>query len=596
MRNVLCLALLAPVLALAAGTTHPGAAVAPRVPLQNVIPGDGGAGPGGTQFRLGPSRTARFTIGTVDTVGGTTYDYRWNDAAYRMLIQTPGKGVHALFMYSKDTDTSFLNRNMQYNYYNYDDGVWSWYDPDFMNAGIGVFAERTGYGSMDTDTNGVPVISAHHTTPAGLAPIVARDVEVGAGLFEYSEGEPTLDRYLWPYLGVGMNGYYHMAMIEDLNRQALYRSRMTSWPTWDPAASVPSPQPEPLTPSQNIATSKVPGSNKVCITWVAWAPAGQFQQNPGFYCESRDGGENWDWPVDIGFPPAFHPGSDTLPAFGRSALVPFYDRDDNLHIVGEVAPYERDTIWLRPAHGEIWHWGAARPDTWDLIRISSPVAHPDSFQGNFPSAASVICHHSVGQDDSGNLFVAWEEYDGVNLESTTTCLRADIWYSYSTDNGVTWVEGSKITDGGDVSYEFPSILNPIDSTVMVEYLIDQVAGHFVQGAESPPTENPVVVQKWPNPVGVQEPKAFQPGRLEIVTRPNPARGRTGVSYALPQAGDVSLVVYDAAGRPVQVLAAGRRQAGRYTATWDTKNAAAGVYFCTLTSGKASITKKLILAD
>jgi hypothetical protein len=65
---------------------------------------------------------------------------------------------------------------------------------------------------------------------------------------------------------------------------------------------------------------------------------------------------------------------------------------------------------------------------------------------------------------------------------------------------------------------------------------------------------------------------------------------------LPQSGNVSLVVYDVAGRPVQTLASGRRAAGRYTATWDAKNAAAGVYFYTLTSGKASITTKLIRAD
>jgi len=58
---------------------------------------------------------------------------------------------------------------------------------------------------------------------------------------------------------------------------------------------------------------------------------------------------------------------------------------------------------------------------------------------------------------------------------------------------------------------------------------------------------------------------------------------------------VSLVVYDAAGRPVQTLASGRREAGRYSATWDASDAAAGVYFYTLTSGETSATRKLILA-
>jgi flagellar hook assembly protein FlgD len=98
------------------------------------------------------------------------------------------------------------------------------------------------------------------------------------------------------------------------------------------------------------------------------------------------------------------------------------------------------------------------------------------------------------------------------------------------------------------------------------------------------------------PVGVAEQKPATPTQLAVSAGPNPFGGRTQISYSLPRTGDVSLVVYDAAGRPVQTLASGRCEPGRHSATWDAKNAAAGVYFYTLTSGKASITRKLILAD
>ena len=86
-----------------------------------------------------------------------------------------------------------------------------------------------------------------------------------------------------------------------------------------------------------------------------------------------------------------------------------------------------------------------------------------------------------------------------------------------------------------------------------------------------------------------------PVRAELSATPNPFGGRTRISYAVPRAGDVSLVVYDAVGRPVQTLASGRREPGRYNATWNAGNAADGVYFYTLISGKTSITRKLILA-
>jgi hypothetical protein len=119
----------------------------------------------------------------------------------------------------------------------------------------------------------------------------------------------------------------------------------------------------------------------------------------------------------------------------------------------------------------------------------------------------------------------------------------------------------------------------------------------VQGAEGTATNNPVVVQKWANPVAVAEgPIAAPPRRMEIAAGPNPVRGRTVISYALPRSGDMSLVVYDATGCPVQTIAAGRRPAGRYTATWDARNVAAGIYFCTLENGESRISRKIVLTE
>ena len=131
---------------------------------------------------------------------------------------------------------------------------------------------------------------------------------------------------------------------------------------------------------------------------------------------------------------------------------------------------------------------------------------------------------------------------------------------------------------------------------MVMYLIDQVAGFFVQSAEGAPTNNPVVVQKWINPGVAEGPASAVPARMEVAARPSPARGRTVISYVLPRAGDLSLVAYDAAGRPVRTLAAGRRPAGRYTATWDARETATGIYFLKLASGGSSISRKIVLTE
>jgi len=413
------------------------------------LPVEGEVLPSSPQTGSSPSYEARFTIGTVDTVGGTTYDWGANGPALRMLTQTPGMGVHILWMYSAEMSlTTFPDRNMRYNFYDYGANAWNWNDPDFMQSGVNVYPERTGYGRIDVDTNGVAVIAAHHATGSGaadFAPLFARDFSVGAGIFEYAYGESSAVNYCeWPWVAVSMNGAYQMATIDANNQDNLLWSRSPAWPNWDAPVGITSPQPEPYFPDHNIATSKVSGSNKVCITWVATPAAGGYQQDPGFYRESPDGGDNWDAPVDLGFPPAFSPGSETIPSYHITSLFPKYDRQDRLHIVGNVGPYVRDTNWILP--GEIWHWSAANPDTWNRIHIASP----ESLNAAVGYNVMICARPSLGEDENGNLFVAWEEFDGVNVEpGPPERVRADIWYSYSTDNGVSWAAGTKITDGGD---------------------------------------------------------------------------------------------------------------------------------------------------
>jgi hypothetical protein len=81
--------------------------------------------------------------------------------------------------------------------------------------------------------------------------------------------------------------------------------------------------------------------------------------------------------------------------------------------------------------------------------------------------------------------------------------------------------------------------------------------------------------------------------------PNPFLGRTTISYALPRASDMSLVIYDASGRRVRTLVQGRQQPGRYQAGWDGRDergsaVSHGVYFCALRTGTVSLQQKLVL--
>jgi hypothetical protein len=68
--------------------------------------------------------------------------------------------------------------------------------------------------------------------------------------------------------------------------------------------------------------------------------------------------------------------------------------------------------------------------------------------------------------------------------------------------------------------------------------------------------------------------------------PNPFNPSTQLSYSLPQAGQVSLVIYDVLGREVATLADAYQQTGRYTVTWNSAQnsgtpVSSGVYFARL---------------
>ncbi|MFO7649954.1 MAG: T9SS type A sorting domain-containing protein [bacterium] len=571
MRNLVCLALLVPAVLLAAGINQPVTAIAPEQPAVAPAIERAPARPAGGAFDI---------VGTLDTIGGTIYDWGFNGPGYRMLITSPDYGVHACWMFSNNPDYS--DRNQRYNFYDFATRQWNWIDPDLMASGISVYSAKSGFGGLSTDpVTGVAVVSTHQ---GAIYPVVARDVAPGAGIFEYCSGQPNLDLYLWPAIDVSQSQTIHLAVNDDGSRDGLFYSRATTWCTWDVPIAVPDPQPIPHFPTQAIAASKV--SNKVHITWVDGDDA--LIVNPAYFRESQDDGATWGQSTEITTPNPF--GTDTTPSFHITGVFPWYDSQDNLHYVTNVMPVVRDTGYILPA--VIYHWSVATG--WVQIHR----ADTDSLLAAVGYNAMFACRPQIAQvrDDANKLHVVWEQFDGTNVEPVTNLVRADIYHSYSADGGATWTSALKLTDRTTVSNRFPSIADPVvDDTVMVLYEQDLQAGFVIQG-QGTATNNPFVVQKihYPSGPGVVENPGAVPTRTELGATPNPVTSRARISYALPRAGTVSLQVFDAAGRPVQTLVDGRVGAGRYTATWDASTVAGGVYFYTLTTDETSVTKKLIV--
>ncbi len=566
MRSIVTLLLLAPALMFAVSLQP-----MTVLPVEGkVLSLEGKILPSSPQPGSGPSREARALVGTIDTIGGTTYDWWANGPRLSAIVNSPTYGVHAVWMYCPDlTGQDFPNRNMRYNYYEYASRTWIYADPgDFMAGGVNVFPKRAGFGNIDADpTSGVAVIGGHVAVGADIMPWLARDAAPGAGLWDYADSM-GLGVCQWPPISVGQDGQINIFAITAAYDLIYGSIAPGNWPNW--ATPVTGFVPSPGFPTHNIAASKV--SSKVALAWDVQGAVGSGPEH-GYVDFTTDGGATWDGPTLLDPPTAF--GGDTLTSYHITSMFPWYDRQDRFHVVANLAPVTLDSIRGYPS--QVWHYCPDNTPQWSLIHLATA----DSFASGVSLGynAAFACRPNIGQDNDGNLFVVWEQFDPLNYEPATMDLRADIFASGSNDNGVSWGAALKLTDAGSYSMRFPSVIDLAvagdPDTMFVIYEIDSIAGFYVSttnSPEGPATQNPAVVQKIPVdlviPPGVAEQPGATPVRLDVVAKPNPFGRDTRLSYAVPHRGNVSLTIFDAAGRTVRTLASGRSEPGRFSAVWD----------------------------
>jgi hypothetical protein len=81
--------------------------------------------------------------------------------------------------------------------------------------------------------------------------------------------------------------------------------------------------------------------------------------------------------------------------------------------------------------------------------------------------------------------------------------------------------------------------------------------------------------------------------------PNPFNPSTVIRFSLPNDGPMSLVIYDARGVLVRLLASGQKPQGFYSIEWDGRDAkgsrvGSGLYFCRIVAGKEHLSRKIVL--
>lgn len=96
-------------------------------------------------------------------------------------------------------------------------------------------------------------------------------------------------------------------------------------------------------------------------------------------------------------------------------------------------------------------------------------------------------------------------------------------------------------------------------------------------------------------VGVEKEDDLTPETFSLSQNyPNPFNPSTSIKFAIPEASDVVLKVYDILGSEVALLVNEKIEAGNYTVNFDASQFASGMYIYSIKAGEFNVSKKMML--
>ncbi len=194
---------------------------------------------------------------------------------------------------------------------------------------------------------------------------------------------------------------------------------------------------------------------------------------------------------------------------------------------------------------------------------------------------SIDCAHSIVMATDGNLYAAGYSWgSGTDLDLSVISLMSS--------GQERWVY--RYDGPGNDEDEARSVVEGTDGNLYA-------AGWSVGSG----TEGDFTVISLSLDVGVaeSEPRRPQPPTLRMSASPIPAANSVKIYYSVPAATKVRLDIFDAGGRWVRNLVNSTVEAGPRSVVWDGRDdrgeqVASGLYFCRLTAGDFTATKKLVV--
>ncbi|MBE2219492.1 MAG: T9SS type A sorting domain-containing protein [Ignavibacteria bacterium] len=322
-------------------------------------------------------------------------------------------------------------------------------------------------------------------------------------------------------------------------------------------------------------------NGEVYVSWAAPTSTGNFTEDYAGFAKSTNGGINWvvtenaydmngiratsfnSWGVRVnGFTRI---GVDRSGG-ARNGWIYIVASEYNLSPAGSDA----DVILHRSSNGG---------STWSAgIRVNQDALNNGKVQF-FPA---------IRVDEQGGVNVVY--YDNRNYPSLGDSCHT--YMSRSTDGGTTWTD-MRVSDhawkvkgeAGSGNYMGDYIGVTSGNNKVWPFWFDDKTG---------------TMQAWTcavslDPVGIDPVNNTVPSAFELKQNfPNPFNPSTFISFSIPENADVSLEVFDAAGKKTASLLNEYKSAGSYKMQFNASELSSGIYFYKLTAGSLVSTKKMIL--
>jgi hypothetical protein len=213
---------------------------------------------------------------------------------------------------------------------------------------------------------------------------------------------------------------------------------------------------------------------------------------------------------------------------------------------------------------------------------SSPVRVNDD-----PGTAAWQWFGTMSVAPTGRIDIVW-----LDTRDDPGTVMSSLYYSYSTDAGVTWSANERLTDAFDPHAGWPQQNKMGDYFHMIS---DSLSAHLAWAATFGGEQNVYYGRITPTLTGVAKVAgASNPNFILASNYPNPANPGTTIQFTIPRASHVTLDIYNLLGEKVATLVSARLDAGTHRTRWDASGVPSGVYFYKMTADDFVQTKRLVV--